>query len=91
MESRSADYTGINFPVNQAHTKYSAPIKTGVYRKIFLPCTLRKVFEADQTDSFPPTGVYTEKIVSQIHFFAISGVQGDNFSVYDPFSHGSRA
>lgn len=70
---------------------YSGPDVAGVYRKKFLVSTLRKPFEVDQIGSFPYNGVYTEKLIFQSHFYAISGVLAEDFSVYTPFQHRNRA
>ena len=58
------------------------PAEARVYIKKLHPSTLPGVPEGRRTDFFPHIRVYTEKLLLQIHFFAISGVLTHNYSVY---------
>lgn len=60
-------------------------LRARVYTKKFSSNTLRKHVRVPPIGIFPHNRVYTEKMIFQIHFFAISGVQTEDFSAYTLF------
>ncbi len=66
-------------------------LRARVYTKKFSSNTLREHVRVPQIGIFPHNRVYTEKMIFQIHFFAISGVQTEDFSTYTLFPLQNRA
>ncbi len=65
-------------------------IRARVYTKKCSSNTLREHVRVPQIGIFPHNRVYTEKMIFQIHFFAISGVQTEDFSAYTLFPFQNR-
>ena len=69
---------------------YSIPNRTGAYTEKIIPSAPHKSPKSRENLLFLHSGAYTEKTSWQIHFFVISGAQGDDFSAYAPFPTQNR-
>ena len=72
------------------YIKYTNPNRTGAYTKKIVPSAPHKSPKSRENLLFPDSGAYTEKMSCQIHFFVVSGAQGDDFFTYAPFPPQNR-